>query len=184
MRFFAVAASLILTIATATATAAHAGEQPGARHQTATPTATTDDIRLPAIRLHGNALNGQPRSLSVDELDDLTAQTEWTIRDPYRQQKATYSGVRLRDFVQALAPTAQRVRMRSVSDAIAVFERREWETLPILLATRDNHGRMSVANKGPTRIVYQLTRDNELAMQVNAPKWIWQVVDVEFSSNP
>lgn len=137
-------------------------------------------MRLPRIALHGDALSGQPRSLAVDELEKLAALVEWTIRDPYRNHTNRYSGIPLRDLVKKLAPGAQRVRMRAVNDYIAWFDRREWETLPIMLATRDNGARMTVANKGPARIIYLQDADNELQMQVHAPKWIWQVVDVEF----
>ncbi|MFZ5722808.1 MAG: hypothetical protein ACOY33_04010 [Pseudomonadota bacterium] len=146
-----------------------------------TPAAAgTEPRRLPVIRLHGSALEGAPRTVTVDELDGLAAQTEWTIVDPYRRQDARYRGIQLRDLVAALAPRARQVRMRAINDYITVFERREWESLPILLATRDNDARMSVDRKGPARIIYRQTRDNEMAMQVNAPKWIWQVIDVEF----
>lgn len=143
----------------------------------------TEPLRLPRIALHGDALGGKPRSLSVDELDALAPATTWQIRDPYRGRDNHYSGILLRDLVKTLAPQARRVRMRAVNDYITWFERREWETLPILLATRDEGARMSVADKGPARIVYQQTADNELQMQVHAPKWIWQVVDVEFIGN-
>lgn len=136
--------------------------------------------RLPTIRLHGNALAGPERKVTVDELDNLAPGTRWTVVDPYRRQDVPYSGIQLRDLVAALAPGAQQVRMRAINDYITVFERREWEKLPILLATRDGDSRMTVANKGPARIVYLNTHDNELRMQVHAPKWIWQVVDVEF----
>lgn len=140
----------------------------------------TPAVRLPPIFLHGNALAGTARKVTVAELDTLAPGTTWTIVDPYRRQDARYSGIQLRDLVAALAPAAVRVRMRAVNDYITVFERHEWEKLPILLATHDGDARMSVANKGPARIVYLNTHENELRMQVHAPKWIWQVIDVEF----
>lgn len=157
----------------------------------ATPATTTNAteastagaaLRLPKITIHGDALATQPHTLSVDELDRLAPAERWTIDDPYRQRENTYSGIPLRELVVRLAPKAEHVRMRAVNDYITVFSREEWETLPILLATRDGDARMSVANKGPARIVLKQTRQNALAMQVYAPKWIWQVVDVEFQA--
>lgn len=139
--------------------------------------------RLPKVLLHGNALAGPARPVTVDQLDQLAPATAWTVLDPYKRADVRYQGIRLQDLVQALAPKAQKVRMRAVNDYITVFERNEWETLPILLATRDGDARMAVANKGPARIVYQQNKDNERALQVHAPKWIWQVVDVEFISH-
>lgn len=175
MRFLA--AALLSLFVAAPALAA----SPAAHGHPATPPAGTGEtLRLPAILLHGDALDGKPRSLSVEQVDGLAAPTEWTVADPYRQQDVRYRGITLKDLVAAVAPGAQKVRMRAVNDYITVFEKKEWETLPILLATRDNGARMAVANKGPARIVYRQTHENELAMQVNAPKWIWQVVDVEF----
>lgn len=138
--------------------------------------------RLPMIFLHGNAFNDKARKVTVDTLDKLAPGTHWTITDPYRQRAVRYSGIQLRDLVAALAPGAQTVRMRAVNDYITTFERREWEKLPILLATRDDGARMTVANKGPARIVYFQTPENEMRMQVHGPKWIWQVIDVEFVS--
>lgn len=153
---------------------------PAAGSNAAPATSETPAVRLPPIFLHGNALAGKARKVTVDELDNLAPGTTWTVVDPYRRQDARYSGIQLRDLVAALAPGAQKVRMRAVNDYITVFERREWEKLPILLATRDGDTRMGVANKGPARIVYLNTHENELRMQVHAPKWIWQVIDVEF----
>lgn len=137
-------------------------------------------LRLPLVRLHGAALAGAERRLHVDELDRLAPATTWRIWDPYRLREAEYTGMTLADLVKAVAPGATRVRMRAVNDYNTVFTAREWQTLPILLATRDGGERMAVAAKGPARIVYRQTRENEMAMQVHAPKWIWQVTDVEF----
>lgn len=134
----------------------------------------------PLLRLHGNALQRTAARIDVDQLDAMAPQTKWHVQDPYRQRDVQYSGIQLRDLVAAMAPGAQSVRMRAVNDYITVFTRDEWEKLPILLATRDDGQRMSVANKGPARIVYLNTLDNQLRMQVHAPKWIWQVIDVEF----
>ncbi|MFZ5755542.1 MAG: hypothetical protein ACOY3X_01405 [Pseudomonadota bacterium] len=139
-----------------------------------------NEVRLPSIRLHGDALTGKARPMTVEQLELLGPPTDWTILDPYKRRNARYQGIQLKDLVAALAPDAQHVRMRAVNDYVTVFERREWETLPILLATRDSGARMNVANKGPARIVYRHTAENERKMQVHAPKWIWQVIDVEF----
>lgn len=177
MQFPAPAFHAILLAALTVATPAQADPVHGAATAKTEPANT---IRLPAIHLHGNALAGKPRALGVDDIDALAPKTEWTIADPYRHEDARYSGVLLRDLVAAVAPQAKKVRMLAVNDYVVVFEKKEWETQPILLATRDGDARMAVANKGPARIVYRQTHENELAMQVNAPKWIWQVIDVEF----
>ncbi len=177
----------LLLLALANLPAIAAGSGPAAARTAAAPPAIAATAqpaaRLPRIHLHGSALTGKERALSVDELDTLTAAAEWTIDDPYSGTETRYQGIVLRDLVKALAPNAQRVRMRAINDYIVVFNRREWETLPILLATRDEGVRMSVANKGPARIIYRQTRENELRMQVHAPKWIWQVIDVEFDAH-
>lgn len=146
----------------------------------ATGAAEQPPARLPVIFLHGNAFNDKARQVTVDALDKLAPGTSWSVTDPYRQRAVRYSGIQLRDLVAALAPGAQTVRMRAVNDYITTFERSEWEKLPILLATRDDGARMTVANKGPARIVYFQTPENAMRMQVHGPKWIWQVIDVEF----
>lgn len=149
---------------------------------TALPQADAAPLRLPPIRLHGNALQGDARSLSVDELDRVALLVTWKILDPYKRTGSRYTGILLKDLVSALAPKATHVRMRAVNDYVTEFGRAEWERLPILLATRDGDARMPVANKGPARIIFRQDADNEMAMQVHAPKWIWQVIDVEFQS--
>jgi len=146
----------------------------------AAPTAAAPTVRLPRLHMHGVALAGAPRDLSVDEIDRLALLVTWKIQDPYKRAENRYTGILLKDLVDTLAPGATHVRMRAINDYVAVFERAEWESLPILLATRDGDARMPVAAKGPARVVFRQTRDNEMAMQVHAPKWIWQVVDVEF----
>lgn len=136
--------------------------------------------RLPRLHMHGKAFASSPRDFSVEEIDRLALLVTWKIQDPYKRAENRYTGILLKDLVATLAPAATHVRMRAVNDYVAVFERSEWETLPILLATRDGDARMPVAAKGPARVVFLQTPDNEMAMQVHAPKWIWQVVDVEF----
>lgn len=144
--------------------------------------ATTTRHRMPLIRMHGAALRGAERKMSVEEIDRTALLVTWKISDPYKRQENRYTGILLKDLVNALAPEATNVRLRAINDYITVFSREEWENLPVMLATRDGDTRMSIADKGPARIVFQQTRDNEMAMQVHAPKWIWQVVDVEFQS--
>ncbi len=139
-------------------------------------------LRLPTIRLHGDALTGGARSITVEEIDALAPAIDWTIWDPYKVRTNHYQGIALQYLVRALAPNAQSIRLRAINDYITVLERHEWESLPIMLATRDEGARMTVANKGPARIVYPQTRDNERVMQIYAPKWIWQIVDVEFNA--
>lgn len=137
-------------------------------------------VRLPVIRLHGAALDGVDRRLEVAQLEALVPGVTWKVWDPYRSRDVEFGGIRLVDLVHAVAPRAQRVRLRAVNDYVVEFARAEWETLPILLATRDDGEHMTVANKGPARIVFRQTRETELQMQVYAPKWIWQVIDVDF----
>jgi hypothetical protein len=144
------------------------------------PAAGQTAVRLPRLHLHGSALAGAPRDFGVDEIDRLALLVTWKILDPYKRAENRYTGILLKDLVDTLAPGATHVRMRAVNDYVAVFERADWETLPILLATRDGDARMPVAAKGPARIVFMQTHENEMAMQVHAPKWIWQVIDVEF----
>lgn len=176
----------LLLLALASLPAIAAGSGPAAARAVAAPpaiAATAQPARLPRIHLHGSALTGKEQALSIDALDALAPATEWVIDDPYSGSETHYQGITLRDLVNALAPNAQRVRMRAINDYIVVFERDEWEKLPILLATRNEGTRMSVANKGPARIIYRQTRENELRMQAYAPKWIWQVIDVEFNAH-
>lgn len=176
----------LLLLALASLPANAAGSGPATARTVAAPpaiAATARPARLPRIHLHGSALTGQQQTLSIDALDALAPATEWVIDDPYSGSETHYQGIALRDLVNALAPNAQRVRMRALNDYIVVFERGEWEKLPILLATRNEGARMSVANKGPARIIYRQTRENELRMQAHAPKWIWQVIDVEFNAH-
>lgn len=175
-------APALLVIFSALALAPAVGVAAAGNGTTVLPQAGMTAQRMPRIHVHGNALNGGERTFSVDDIDRLALLTTWKILDPYKRQECRYTGILLKDLVDALAPKATHVRMRAVNDYVTVFERSEWQSLPIMLATRDGDVRMSVANKGPARVVFLQTADTELAMQVHAPKWIWQVVDVEFQS--
>ena len=174
--------SALLVVFSALALAPAVGVAAAGTGTTVLPQAGMTAQRMPRIHVHGSALNGGERTFSVDDIDRLALLTTWKILDPYKRQECRYTGILLKDLVDALAPKATHVRMRAVNDYVKVFERCEWQSLPIMLATRDGDVRTSVANKGPARVVFLQTAETEMAMQVHAPKWIWQVVDVEFQS--
>jgi hypothetical protein len=146
----------------------------------ATPAPVGVAERAIPIRLLGETKKDAPRTVIVEELEKLP-QTEYSVMDPYSKKQTVYRGVLVRDFVKQYGgPRSGSLHFRALDDFKADLNSGEWNRWDILLATRTNGERMSIANNGPARIVFPYDTHKEINPTVYNDKWIWQIKQVTF----
>lgn len=147
---------------------------------TPAPTRARKPERLVSIRLSGNVADAAPPSITVEDLEKLP-QTEYDVRDPYAHKKVRYKGVLVRDVVARYGkPDTTRLRLRALDEFKAEITRDEWTKWTVLLATRKNGERMTIADSGPARIVFPYDTAKDIDPIVYNDKWIWQVNRISF----
>ena len=135
--------------------------------------------RISKIRLKGSALNKEAFYITVEDLEELEKHDQ-VLMDIYEGKRVQYSGMLLRDLVGHLAPNAKKVTISAVDDYRVTFTEEEWNQHDIFFATRKNGEQMSVAQKGPARIVIDFAPSQEKLSAILKPKWIWQISTMSF----
>jgi hypothetical protein len=123
----------------------------------------------------GNHNDGARLALDLDTLERL-ALVRYRVRDPWVKREVVYTGVLLSDLLELAraSGSASELRLTALDDykaTIAVADVRRW---PVLLATRSDGKRMSVADGGPTRVVFPYGQ-HEFDRGRYDQQWIWSV---------
>ena len=100
---------------------------------------------------------------------------EYTVNDPWRKETVTYAGVLLSDLLKyagtsSTAKTVEIVALDDYQEELTLENIRKW---PILLATRSDGDGMSVADGGPTRVIFPIH-----AYDIDSTyesQWVWSV---------
>lgn len=132
----------------------------------------------PALVLSGairNRNDGPRLALDLATLERLPL-VRYRVQDPWLKREVVYTGVLLSDLLElARVPGgATELHLTAFDDytaTIAVSDVARW---PVLLATRSDGKRMSVAEGGPTRVVFPYGQ-YEIDQGRYDPQWIWSV---------
>lgn len=122
---------------------------------------------------------GHELRLDLDQLDALES-VEYTVDDTLATgRRVTFSGPLVRTVLElAGAEDATVMHVEALNDYAVDVPVSDADDLPLLLATRMDGKRMSVARYGPTRFVYP-TEGYGLDPAVYEPRWIWQLRSIE-----
>lgn len=123
---------------------------------------------------------GKDLRLDMAQLESLGV---WSYQVNDRQatgKNATFSGPLLRDVLKAAGVTASTIQAEALNDYKIDIPVSDADKYPVLVATKIDGARMSVANYGPTRVIYP-TEDYDLAATVYDARWIWQLKSLAFS---
>lgn len=118
------------------------------------------------------------------ELDMATLEkfgvVKYDIDDPWMKTSVTYSGVLLSDFLKIVgAASAENIHIVALDDYqidLTVTEAQKW---PVLLATQSNGQYMSVAENGPTRIIFPFGRFSNIDIVLYQDLSIWNIKSIE-----
>lgn len=122
---------------------------------------------------------GDELRLDLDQLDALES-VEYAVDDTLATgRRVTFSGPLVRTVLDlAGADDATVMHVEALNDYVVDVPVSDADDLPLLLATRMDGKRMSVARYGPTRFVYP-TEGYGLDPAVYEPRWIWQLRSIE-----
>lgn len=122
---------------------------------------------------------GSELRLDLDQLDALES-VEYAVDDTLATgRRVTFSGPLMSTVLElAGAEDATTMRVEALNDYAVDVPVSDAEDLPLMLATRMDGKRMSVARYGPTRFVYP-TDGYGLDPVVYEPRWIWQLRSIE-----
>lgn len=117
--------------------------------------------------------------LDLDQLEALPS-VEYAVDDRLATgRRVTFSGPLVRTILDlAGAGDATVMHVAALNDYVVDVPISDAHDLPLMLATRMDGRRMSVARYGPTRFVYP-TDGYGLDPIVYEPRWIWQLRSIE-----
>lgn len=123
--------------------------------------------------------DGDALSLDLDLLDrmgSVTMEVDDSMATGGRQR---FSGPLLSYVLEVAGATeGSTLHTVAINDYEVDIPMEDVRTLPVLLATRMGNRTMSVAQYGPTRVVYP-TDQYDLDGAVYEPRWIWQLSSVD-----
>ena len=120
------------------------------------------------------------RRLSLDELDALPQLTVETST-PWTDGKNAFSGLSLADLA-ALAPAGEVISadLVALNDYMASVPAEDWQSLPLVLASRMNGKTIPVYEKGPFWLIYPVDELDKPLAQAYVARMVWQVASITF----
>ena len=124
--------------------------------------------------------SGDSLSFDMATLERLGT-VQYTVHDPWADADVTYSGVLVSDLlaVAGVSSSATSLHLTALDDYEVDIPIADTEKWPLLLATQTNGEYMTVADGGPSRIIYPYHAFPELDSPTNQNLWIWNVVTIE-----
>jgi hypothetical protein len=128
---------------------------------------------------------GKSNSGSTVRLDVATVErmglVKYSVHDPWLDADHEFSGVLLSDMLDTIgaAPGSTRMHFVAIDDyevEILIADVRKW---PILLATRMDGQPMSIADKGPLRVVFPYDQFPEIDRLAYKDLWIWSLESLD-----
>jgi len=116
--------------------------------------------------------------LDLDTLEKMGV-VEYTVFDRQAEGRdVTFSGPLVRDVLAVAGATGTTMHTVALNDYAVDVPVSDAEDLPLMLATRADGTKMTVARYGPTRFVYP-TEGYDLDQTVYDARWIWQLARIE-----
>jgi len=145
-----------------------------------TPAISADPDGSAKIRLMGNVAEDARKRISIKELESIGT-TEAEAFNPYEKKADTYKGVWMKDLVAHFGnPSTHQITTIAIDGYTVTFDKADWESLNIMIATQVNGKYIGFKDKGPMRIVFvDFDKTHEL-YEANLPKWMWMIQKIDF----
>lgn len=132
------------------------------------------------VVLMGNTVTSQNNPVTIKQIE-AAGVSSVSILDPFEKQEKSYQGVWLNKFVETFArPDTVSIVFTAIDDYQITFTKKDWSSVRILLATRDNQQYIDFERKGPLRVILP---DYDPAIHSSRevlPKWIWMITQITF----
>jgi len=124
--------------------------------------------------------NGDTLELDMATLEKFGL-VKYDIDDPWAKTTVNYTGILLSDFLKMVgaSPSAENIHIVALDDYevdITVTEAQKW---PVLLATQSNGQYMTMAENGPTRIIFPFGRYSDVDVVLYQDLSIWSIKNIE-----
>ena len=187
-RFFllaGLASALVACGGSGTSTTADADEPIYTRVSEATLSAG-DDIPVP----EGDVIltvTGNIGTTNVDESVEFDMATleslgevEYEVTDPFIEEDVVYRGVLMTDLLAVLQvpDDATALSVTALDEYSADIPLEELTERPVILALQADGEYMSIADRGPSRVIFPYN-DFEYDTEVVNTYWVWQIADAE-----
>lgn len=140
------------------------------------------------INLAGNLnaaktnLNTPTQAISIHALEQQLELHRLQVNNPWDKKTAWYQGVWLESLVDRFAkPNTTQVSLTAIDDYQVTISKAQWQKFRILVVTQENDQYLSVANKGPLRIVFPDYATGNKDYELNLHLWAWMINRIEFN---
>lgn len=132
-------------------------------------------------------ITGQISETNVDDVLVFDMETlesvglvKYEVSDPWLQETVSYTGVLLSDLLEVAgaADSASEVNALALDGYAAPIPFSELEKWPVLLATQAAGSYMSLANNGPTRIIFPYDLIDDITDARNMSVWNMEILEV------
>ena len=134
------------------------------------------------IRFSGNLNDNSSQRLSVKELEKHFTLIEIKAYNPWEKHTAEYTGILLDELITKIAkPNVQSISLKAIDDYQVEIKKELWESNRILLVTKQDGEYLSVAKKGPMRVIFPDYDASKKEHEMNLPLWLWMITKIEFN---
>ena len=148
-------------------------------------TAGAEDLAKPAgdviLTVTGSISNTNASGAATFDLAMLEALPgqETTTTTPWYDGAQSFAGPLGNALLLAVGATGETLVVTAINDYVTEIPLSDFETWPVILATRHNGEAMSVREKGPIFVIYPFDSDEALNTEVYYGRSAWQVKSIE-----
>jgi hypothetical protein len=140
--------------------------------------APTDSVILTVTGAIGNTNAPGAAQFDLAMLEALPGQ-ETTTATPWYDGAQSFSGPLGRALLASVGATGDTLVVTAINDYVTEIPVADFETWPVIFATRHNGEVMSVREKGPIFVIYPFDSDQALNTEVYYGRSAWQVKSIE-----
>jgi hypothetical protein len=140
--------------------------------------APTDSVILTVTGAIGNTNAPGAAQFDLAMLEALPGQ-ETTTATPWYDGAQSFSGPLGSALLASVGATGDTLVVTAINDYVTEIPVADFETWPVIFATRHNGEVMSVREKGPIFVIYPFDSDQALNTEVYYGRSAWQVKSIE-----
>ena len=132
------------------------------------------------LRISGDIAEPGGVELDMERLEAIGLVEYEVVDEQATGRTAAFRGVLLRDLLDAVGADddATNLHLVALNDYAVDIPITDTEDYPVILATQIDGERMSIADYGPTRVIYPY-HAAEFERAIYDPLWIWQLAAIE-----
>ena len=133
------------------------------------------------LEISGRIMEGAPKrsfAFDVAGLESLGT-TEVRTETPWTTGEIAFTGVRLRDLLNAVGAQGSVVLATALNDYSISIPRKDSDLYNVVVATRKDGRVMTVRDRGPLWVIYPWSDHPELRSELYYARSIWQLMSLE-----